>query len=430
MRRVLATLAVLFVTGSAGAETQSPVQSPPEVPATLRVFIDCPEGCDTTFFRSDLDFVNHVIDREVADVHVLVTEANTGGGGTEYTVALIGLGPFASLRGEQKYVHGAGETDDAERRGVLRAIRLGLVPFLARTALAGSLDLVVRRPAGTEEEQARRQAQTTDDPWNFWVFRVRGDTNLSGEEASKSVSLDGSFSASRVTEQWKTSIRIDSDYRRNTYNLDEENEEPYVTISRDSSVSGLQVRSLGPHWGVGVKGSLESSTYTNHLRLWEVSPAIEYNVFPYSETTRRQLTFTYSLGFQYASYRQMTLYGKLDEALMSHELALNWDMKQPWGTLDVEIDASQYLPDTSKNRLAIEADTEVRLFKGFSLDVRADVAFIRDQVYLPARGATEQEILLRLRQIRTSYDYGFSVGFSYSFGSVYNNVVNSRLSAF
>jgi len=94
------------------------------------------------------------------------------------------------------------------------------------------------------------------------------------------------------------------------------------------------------------------------------------------------------------------------------------------------VEASQYLPDTHKNRLSIEADAEVRLFKGFSLDVGVNTSLIRDQVYLRAGRATPEEILLRQRQIATSYDYGFSVGFSYSFGSVYNNVVNSRLSNF
>jgi hypothetical protein len=72
----------------------------------------------------------------------------------------------------------------------------------------------------------------------------------------------------------------------------------------------------------------------------------------------------------------------------------------------------------------------VRLFKGFSLSLYGNASRIRNQIYLPAEGATDEEVLLRLRQIATGYDYGFSVGFSYTFGSVFNNVVNARLSAF
>ena len=40
--------------------------------------------------------------------------------------------------------------------------------------------------------------------------------------------------------------------------------------------------------------------------------------------------------------------------------------------------------------------------------------------------ATTEEILLRLRQLATDYSYYTSVGFSYRFGSAFNNVVNPR----
>jgi len=42
------------------------------------------------------------------------------------------------------------------------------------------------------------------------------------------------------------------------------------------------------------------------------------------------------------------------------------------------------------------------------------------------REATDQEILVRQRQLATSYRYGVSVGLSYTFGSIFNNVVNPR----
>jgi hypothetical protein len=51
---------------------------------------------------------------------------------------------------------------------------------------------------------------------------------------------------------------------------------------------------------------------------------------------------------------------------------------------------------------------------------------INDQLYLPAEGATDEEILLRRRQLATSYRYRLSIGASYTFGSIFNNVVNTR----
>jgi len=427
MRFIIGAVLIGSLLLARGAAAQAGPPASGQAPSTIRVFIDCPEGCDTTYFRAELNFVDHVLDRKVADVHILITERGTGGGGTEFTITLIGLGRFEGIQETLKYASQPGDTDDAERRGVLRAIKVGLVRYLAQTPLASRLE-VNYRP--TKEEEEERPGQTTKDRWNFWVLRVRGSTDTSGEKSSTSLRLSGSFSATRVTEQWKSSVTSSVNYRRNRYSFEEEGEEDYISISRDSSVGGTLVKTLGGHWGGGARLSMSSSTYTNHKRFFRVSPAIEYNIFPYAETTRRQLTFRYSVGAYHASYREVTLYGRLKEWLANHAMAVNWDMKQPWGTLDLQVQASQYLPDTHKNRLSIEGDAEVRLFRGFSLDMGADVSFIRDQVYLPAGRATQEQILLRQRQLATSYDYGFSVGFSYSFGSVYNNIVNSRLSSF
>ncbi|MDZ7341730.1 MAG: hypothetical protein ONB27_10280 [candidate division KSB1 bacterium] len=45
---------------------------------------------------------------------------------------------------------------------------------------------------------------------------------------------------------------------------------------------------------------------------------------------------------------------------------------------------------------------------------------------LPLAGATLEEVLLRQRQLETSYNYWTSIGLSYTFGSIYNNIVNPR----
>ena len=50
-------------------------------PPAVRVFVDCPSGCDSTYIRKELNFVDHVRDREVADVHILITAERAGGGG-------------------------------------------------------------------------------------------------------------------------------------------------------------------------------------------------------------------------------------------------------------------------------------------------------------------------------------------------------------
>jgi hypothetical protein len=41
-------------------------------------------------------------------------------------------------------------------------------------------------------------------------------------------------------------------------------------------------------------------------------------------------------------------------------------------------------------------------------------------------GASYEDILLMRKQLATSFEYYFYVGLSYTFGSIYSNVVNPR----
>lgn len=66
------------------------------MPERLAIFLDC-GFCDEDFIRQEMAYVDYVRDREVADVHVLVTQQNTGAGGEAQTFDLIGLGPFEGM---------------------------------------------------------------------------------------------------------------------------------------------------------------------------------------------------------------------------------------------------------------------------------------------------------------------------------------------
>ena len=63
---------------------------------------------------------------------------------------------------------------------------------------------------------------------------------------------------------------------------------------------------------------------------------------------------------------------------------------------------------------------------GLEFNIFGRYSRVRDQLYLPAGDATTEEILLSLRQLQTGYEYSMSAGLSYTFGSIYNNVVNPR----
>jgi hypothetical protein len=69
----------------------------------------------------------------------------------------------------------------------------------------------------------------------------------------------------------------------------------------------------------------------------------------------------------------------------------------------------------------------LRLTRGLSLIVYGDASMIHDQITLPRAGASNEDILLQRRELETGYDYSMQVGLSYSFGSIYSAVVNTRI---
>ena len=55
-----------------------------------------------------------------------------------------------------------------------------------------------------------------------------------------------------------------------------------------------------------------------------------------------------------------------------------------------------------------------------------NVSWVTDQLYVPSRGMTDEEALLRLRTRRSAFNKSLNFGFSYQFGSIFNNTVNNR----
>jgi hypothetical protein len=71
----------------------------------------------------------------------------------------------------------------------------------------------------------------------------------------------------------------------------------------------------------------------------------------------------------------------------------------------------------------------IKIAKGLTFDLHGGYSFIHDQVSLRKGDASVEDILLNRKELSTTYQYGTSVGITYRFGSIYNNVVNPRLDA-
>ncbi|TAK17518.1 MAG: DUF481 domain-containing protein [Acidobacteria bacterium] len=415
MRFVLSVLAGLCLAIAAPAAAQTA-----PLPETLKVFLDCADGCDFDYLRRQIDFVDYVRDRRDADVHVLVTTQGTGTGGREYTIQFIGLGEFQGHEHRAHYVSSGSDTSDERRRGFSQIFSLGLTSYLLDTAMAGHLRI---------ERIGVRSAPTTasaaGDKWNLWIFRLGASTDLRGERSDSSRQFRGNFSASRTTERWKLSFVTEGQYNRNIFTLSDGSE--LSSESHNYNIRAVAVKSLDRnHWALVGRLSTGDSTQNNYARNSRAAAGIEYSVFPYDQSTSRQLIFQLATGLNRFEYIEPTIYDLLEETRPDASIQGVFAFRQPWGFASFSVEHISYLHDLSKRRTELDGRLDLRLFRGLSLNTNGKLSLVHDQLYLRAGSASDEEILLRRQRLQTSYRYEFSVGFSYQFGSIFNNVVNPR----
>ena len=432
-RRLLPVLMLLAL--PIALEAQNPPAPTPAATSTgtLRVFVDnCP--CSSDYLRTEITFVDHVRDRTDADVHLLFGYQPTGAGGGAHTLFVIGLRAFAGTGDTLSFITGPAETADAVRQTAVRYIKLALTRYLARTAVADRIRITV---APLTAAQTGGQTPTAD-PWNFWVFRTSMSGGGNGEKSRTRVSTSGSLSATRTTEMWKTRISGSGRYEQTKLTVPGREQPdgtklPDVIIRNYShlvNASGFVVRSLGPHFASGLTSSASRSTFNNYELSFRVAPAIEYSVFPYSESARRLLTVNYSLGMSAFDYRLKTLYYKTSERVPDHQLQVSYEVTQPWGSAFGSVSGQQYLHNIRFYSASAFGFARIRLVKGLDLNFNGSVSTIYNQIAVPLVGATERDVLLNRRQLVTPYRVSGSVGLSYTFGAILNNIVNPRFNNF
>jgi hypothetical protein len=414
LRSTIIVLCFLF--SGTSAASQGPVPSPQQSENGLRVFLDCSFTCDADFVRTEIPIIDYMRDRRDADVHVLLTRQPSAGG-TEYSVAFIGLNRFAGIDATLKYVASQTSTQDEQRRGIVALLKLGLVRYLAETSLAD-------RIAITFAHAPNAAVRAGTDPWNLWVFRTTFGATVTGERANKGRSVRAGISVNRTSDAWKVTLSTSGNYRDDTFALNDA--ESFKSVSRSFNVTGAAVKSLTEHWSAGVHGSGLSSTFLNYDRKTRFAPGVEYNIFPYSQSTRRMLTTQYTLGMGQAEYHEETIFGKTSERLVDHRLAVSLTMREPWGTGSAEVSVSQFLNRPNHYNATAIGSANVRVYRGLSISLFSSLSRTNDQLYLPRTVSTTEEILVRQRQLATSYRYSVNVGLTYSFGSIFNNVVNQR----
>lgn len=379
-----------------------------------KLFLDA-HRIDMDYVRRKIKFVNYVNDRRQADIYVLVTTNKTGSKGREYTLTFTGRNKFEGLNDTLIYNSLSTYTKDNIREGFVKTLKIGLMPYMLKTPLFNMFDIKFNYAINNN---------LLTDKWDYWIFRTRLRGSFNGEESRNSYYISSSIDADRITEEWKLRLGADLNYDEENYNY--AGAENYSSFTRSLAAHARIVKSLTDHWSLGANSYFYSSTYRNIKQNYQIGPAIEYNIFPYSESTYREMRLSYSINYNFNKYYEKTIYNKMEEHLVRQYVELNTEFTQPWGQIELNAVFSNFLSDASKNRLHIYSDVSINFFEGFAFSFGVGYSMIHDQINLPARDLNLDEILLRRSELATQYSYWMSTGISYTFGSIYNNIVNTR----
>ncbi len=375
----------------------------------LNVFMDA-----SNYVRKDIPFINYVRDINDAGVYIISTSQRTGSGGREFTYFFVGQAGFKGMSDTLSFVTSPDETQDEIRVKEVKTLKMGLMRYVAKTPLSKYMDISFSEPLSET---------VSSDKWNSWVYKASCNGWFDGQQSYKSTNLNANLSAARITKDWKINLSARYNYGIDKFDL---GDEIITSTNTSKSLNSLIVRSISDHWSYGGSAYFGSSSYSNTNFASSILPGIEYDLFPYSESTRRQLRMLYTIGYRYAAYIDTTVFDKTEEGHFMHSMNISYEVIQKWGSIDVELDYSNYLYDWSKNDLSLNAHFDLRIAKGLSVSFHGGASLIHDQLGLVKGGATTEEVLLRQKELATQFNYYTSFGFTYTFGSIYNNVVNPR----
>jgi len=205
-----------------------------------RMFIDC-GSCDMNYIRSEMNFVNYVIDRNDADIFVMVTRQSTGSNGHEYTLTLEGRKTFHGMTDTLIYITEQELSQDEVREKTLKYMKIGMVRYLGRTPLAEDVSVNFNQEVVVEQPE---------DRWDYWVFRSSLDGWFDGQSSYSSSNMHGRLSARRVTEAWKLDFTLRLNYNEDSYVIDDQK---YISINRNPSLGSEIVKSLTAHLSTGLR---------------------------------------------------------------------------------------------------------------------------------------------------------------------------------
>ena len=363
--------------------------------------------------------VEFVRDRFESDVHVMVNSQFSNSGGEQNQMNFIGQQRFQGLTDTLTYFNDPTATDDDKRKQLVKYLKLGLTRYVAKTDAGKYLEITF---AGTDTTKSSKTF-SKKDPWNYWVFQFGGSANFNGSRNYQSNSLYGYVNADQETEEWKNSFYVSADKSKQIFK-DDSTESKFESKSYSA---GVQIaKSINKHWSYGISAGYQNYFYSNIKAGFSLKPKIEYSLFPYSKFNSQRIVFQYMVGPIHNKYYDTTVYFKTKELQLEQSLNIITSFNQPWGNINIGIFWSNYFDDFSKNNLSFNGAINWKIAKGLNFGLYGYYALVHDQIALRKGGASRDELLIRNKELFSSFEYNLGFGFSYRFGSISNSTVNPR----
>ena len=378
----------------------------------IKAYIDC--RCDETYLKQETSFLEYVRDQDLADIEIFIRDERNPTGSRSFEIKIDGNNEYEEISSSSIAVGYANDTSSTLRDKLLNKLKLALVPFLDLANYNLNINV----------DPSFKDLTVYDDKWKNWVFELSGSYNNDKEESRQTNRYEIEFEIDKLTEDW----RIGAEIRRNETNRKFfSNDNTYKSNRKTTSLNGRVVRSITDHFSAGLFFGVFQNTYENIDLNRYIAPAIEYSFYPYKDVLSKEITLAYRIGTGKRNYIEKTIYGYEKQKLSSQTLSLNIRFRQKWGNISSYLNATQFLNDGTKKRFSLRSNLDIRIYEGLAVRFSGNINLIREQYSLAAGNTSIEDLLLQQREIATDYRTNFSIGLSYTFGSIYNSIINTRL---
>ena len=382
------------------------------------LYIKC-DRCDNSFLKNEIKYINHVREQGLADIQLFIYRNRNANNGSRYSLDFIGKNKFSGKDLSLVVDTNPRFTRDEVRNALKRKIDIGLIYFLMESEISNSISISYDSINNKNES-----LESTSDKWKNWVFQSAGEVNFENETSRKESNIRIELDADKVTDKIKLQFDIDFERSNNKY---DNNNNTFISKRNRKSFGAKSVWSINNKWSAGFNVGASGDTYQNIDFRYYIMPAIEYSFFPYNEFVRREMVINYRIGFGYRNYIEETIYDKLEEYVYLHQLAFETRFRQPWGEIYTNLRGKTFLQEPSKNRFSLDSWFSIRVFEGLNVRFGGEIELIRDQLSLPKGNASIEDLLLQQQEIATDFRSQFRIAIGYTFGSAFNNYLNSRL---